>query len=359
MTAFFVGDVVTVEMPRGYSNRGVLGISLLYTTSPEARFDGATGTVAEINPVGPYSSPQYLVDFRTRDNSRAGLPWQAHWFREEWLALVERAAVGVDSAVCVGAAVGAGVGAGAGVRAEAAAQGSAMVGGGGSPGVSRGASGTGPSDIDPHATQVGGFSWGEDSELAQQDLPASAPPVGRTTQGPEDGGYFGTPAVAQPVRDHAGEERGDGVVGPDATGTPASTARGADATTAEHPRDGGTARLDEATLADASGRSTGSVSGAATTAPSSPLGETDLRTTPTGLDEAAANTAERYEAGIAPPGDRDPAEETHQLSRSGTSLLDPSRVSGFEEDLAGGAPDASSGGGVAKKGDGARSVNQG
>lgn len=107
MAEFYVGDKVQVALPRGYSKRGVLGISVLYTTSPEARFEGANGVVTEINPVGPYSAPQYLVDFRPFDNGRLGIPWQAHWFREEWLELKERAA----------AAVAAGVGANAGPAA--------------------------------------------------------------------------------------------------------------------------------------------------------------------------------------------------------------------------------------------------
>src|SRR3954452_11648552 len=90
MTEFMVNDIVRVEMPRGYSNRGVLGISLMFSTMPEAKFEGAIGTITAINPVGPQSVPQYLVDFRTHDNSRVGIPWQAQWFREEWLALNER-----------------------------------------------------------------------------------------------------------------------------------------------------------------------------------------------------------------------------------------------------------------------------
>jgi hypothetical protein len=68
MAEFFVGDKVRVELPRGYSKRGVLGISVLYTTWPEARFEGATGRITEINPVGPYSVATYLVDFRGFDN---------------------------------------------------------------------------------------------------------------------------------------------------------------------------------------------------------------------------------------------------------------------------------------------------
>lgn len=91
MPEFFTGDKVRVALPRGYNKRGVLGISVLYTTSPEAKFDGAQGVITEINPEGPYTTHQYLVDFRPFDNSRLGIPWQANWFREEWLELVERA----------------------------------------------------------------------------------------------------------------------------------------------------------------------------------------------------------------------------------------------------------------------------
>ena len=47
MPEFYVGDTVRVEMPRGYNKRGVLGVSVLYTTSPEAKFEGATGRVTE------------------------------------------------------------------------------------------------------------------------------------------------------------------------------------------------------------------------------------------------------------------------------------------------------------------------
>jgi hypothetical protein len=90
MPEFVIGDKVRVEMPRGYSKRGVLGISVMYTTWPEAKFDGATGQVVEVNPRGPYTVHQYLVDFRGHDNSRLGIPWQSQWFREEWLSLVER-----------------------------------------------------------------------------------------------------------------------------------------------------------------------------------------------------------------------------------------------------------------------------
>lgn len=80
----FVGDTVEVHMPRGHNKRGVWGISVLYTTSPEAKFDGAIGKIVDINPNGPYTIPLYLVDFRDSGN-KAAIPWQVQWFREEWL----------------------------------------------------------------------------------------------------------------------------------------------------------------------------------------------------------------------------------------------------------------------------------
>lgn len=85
MAAFGMGDEVRVEMPKGVNKRGVVGISVMYTTWPEARFDGAMGEVVEVNPRGPYSVPQYLVSFKEREN-RVAIPWQSQWFREEWLA---------------------------------------------------------------------------------------------------------------------------------------------------------------------------------------------------------------------------------------------------------------------------------
>jgi hypothetical protein len=85
MAAFAVGDVVRVAMPKGLNKRGVVGISVMYTTWPEARFDGATGDVVEINPRGPLGIPLYLVNFRGHEN-RVAIPWQSQWFREEWLA---------------------------------------------------------------------------------------------------------------------------------------------------------------------------------------------------------------------------------------------------------------------------------
>jgi len=90
MTEFQTNDIVRVELPRGYSTRGVLGVSLMFSTSMESKFEGAIGTITAINPTGPQGVHQYLVDFRTHDNSRVGIPWQAQWFREEWLALNER-----------------------------------------------------------------------------------------------------------------------------------------------------------------------------------------------------------------------------------------------------------------------------
>ena len=85
MARFSVGEEVKVIMPRAKNKRGVEGIHVMFTTSQEAKFDGATGVVTEINPRGPYGIPLYLVDFAGHDNSRLGIPWQAHWMREEWI----------------------------------------------------------------------------------------------------------------------------------------------------------------------------------------------------------------------------------------------------------------------------------
>lgn len=90
MARYAIGEEVKVAMPRGRNKRGVMGISVMYTTSQEAKFDGAVGTVTEINPRGPYGIPLYLVDFREHDNSRLGIPWQAQWFREEWIVSNQR-----------------------------------------------------------------------------------------------------------------------------------------------------------------------------------------------------------------------------------------------------------------------------
>jgi len=83
----FVGDIVQVRMPRGHNKRGVWGINPTFTTLPEAKFDGAVGKVVEVVPRGSYTIPQYLVDFRNSGN-KAAIPWQAQWFREEWLQRV-------------------------------------------------------------------------------------------------------------------------------------------------------------------------------------------------------------------------------------------------------------------------------
>ncbi|HWK81580.1 MAG TPA: hypothetical protein VNP95_12465 [Thermomicrobiales bacterium] len=89
MARYAVGEAVTVRMPRGVNKRGVMGISVMYTTSQEAKFDGATGTVTEINPRGPHGIPLYLVDFSTHEN-RTAIPWTAQWMREEWIVSATR-----------------------------------------------------------------------------------------------------------------------------------------------------------------------------------------------------------------------------------------------------------------------------
>jgi hypothetical protein len=85
MARFEIGDVVQVEMPKGFNKRGVHGVNVMYQTAIEARFEGATGTITDINPRGTHGIPLFLVDFTTHDNSRAGLPSQQFWFRELWL----------------------------------------------------------------------------------------------------------------------------------------------------------------------------------------------------------------------------------------------------------------------------------
>jgi hypothetical protein len=85
MARFAVGDEVKVQMPRDKNKRGVVGISAMFATSQEAKFDGAVGVVTEINPRGTYGVPLYLVDFSSHDNSRIGIPWQGQWMREEWI----------------------------------------------------------------------------------------------------------------------------------------------------------------------------------------------------------------------------------------------------------------------------------
>lgn len=84
---FQSGDDVRVEMPRGVNKRGITGISVLYSTWPEARFDGATGTVVDIDPRSKHGIPLYLVDFSHHKN-RTAIPWQRQWFRTEWIVPV-------------------------------------------------------------------------------------------------------------------------------------------------------------------------------------------------------------------------------------------------------------------------------
>jgi hypothetical protein len=84
MADFDLGNVVRVAMPRGINKRGIPGISVMYTTWPEARFDGATGTIVEIDPSSKYGIPLYLVDFSGHKN-RVAIPWQRQWFRGEWI----------------------------------------------------------------------------------------------------------------------------------------------------------------------------------------------------------------------------------------------------------------------------------
>jgi ribosomal protein L21E len=88
MNEFNFGDQVRVVMPRGVNKRGIAGISVLYTTWPEARFDGATGTVIGIDPQSRFGIPLYLVDF-SRHKNRTAIPWQRQWFRGDWLDLAE------------------------------------------------------------------------------------------------------------------------------------------------------------------------------------------------------------------------------------------------------------------------------
>ncbi len=100
MVNFAVGDEVKVRMPRGRNNRGVMGVHLMYTTMPEAKFDGAVGVITQIDdrsslaidPRGDLGRPQYLVDFRGHKNSY--IPWQAQWFREVWLEPTGKRGVG-------------------------------------------------------------------------------------------------------------------------------------------------------------------------------------------------------------------------------------------------------------------------
>lgn len=87
MVELSVGEEVKISMPRGKNLRGVPGVHMMFTTSPEAKFDGGTGVVTEINPRGPQGIPLFLVDFRNHENP--WIPWQAQWFRENWLVPTE------------------------------------------------------------------------------------------------------------------------------------------------------------------------------------------------------------------------------------------------------------------------------
>lgn len=89
MAQFAVGDTVQVVLPKGVSKRGVPGVNVMYATSIEARFEGAKGRVVDVNPNGTHHIPLYLVDFRTEDNSRLGIPNQLYWFRDTWLQPIE------------------------------------------------------------------------------------------------------------------------------------------------------------------------------------------------------------------------------------------------------------------------------
>jgi len=96
VASFAEGDIVTVSLPKGPNKRGVIGIHVMFTTSQEARFDGATGTIVGINPKGPYGIPLYHVDFRDHEN-RVAVPWQSHWFRETWMVRGDEPAPAVST----------------------------------------------------------------------------------------------------------------------------------------------------------------------------------------------------------------------------------------------------------------------
>jgi hypothetical protein len=85
MAEFAIGETVQVVMPKGFTKRGIPGISVMYTTWPESRFEGAVGTITDISPRGTHGIPLFLVDFRGHDQGRVAIPWQAQWFREEWI----------------------------------------------------------------------------------------------------------------------------------------------------------------------------------------------------------------------------------------------------------------------------------
>lgn len=78
------GDVVKVVMPRGKNARGVEGIHVMYTTSQEAKCDGAVGTIVDIQPDGTHGIPRYLVDFTLNENKWMP-PYVRYWFRADWI----------------------------------------------------------------------------------------------------------------------------------------------------------------------------------------------------------------------------------------------------------------------------------
>lgn len=89
MAWFEVGDDVRVTMPHAANKRGVMGVHVMYTTSPEAKFDGAVGTITDIDPTGTHGIALYLVDFRGHEN-RGAIPWAVQWFREDWIRRVAK-----------------------------------------------------------------------------------------------------------------------------------------------------------------------------------------------------------------------------------------------------------------------------
>ena len=84
MSGFDIGDVVKVQMPRGKNARGVEGVHVMYTTSQEAKCDGAVGTIIDIDVDGTHGIPRYLVDF-TKNENRWMPPYVRYWFRADWI----------------------------------------------------------------------------------------------------------------------------------------------------------------------------------------------------------------------------------------------------------------------------------
>lgn len=86
-----IGDEVKVTMPHAPNKRGVMGVHVMFTTSPEAKFDGAVGTITQIDVDGTHGIPLFLVDFRDHENT-VRIPWGVQWFRENWIRHVEKPA---------------------------------------------------------------------------------------------------------------------------------------------------------------------------------------------------------------------------------------------------------------------------